>query len=70
MIEIVSIKNAAAAKGKHILVHNHQSIDSMIAIIAYLCTQNDQDTEIVTNKPHLKKGIEDLLECKTKQEKK
>lgn len=42
----------------------------MIAIIAYLCTQNDQEIELVTNKPQLKKGIEDLLECKIKEEKK
>ena len=45
------------AKGRHIFVELNQSIDSLIAIIAYVCTQRDQNVEIITNKPYLKNGI-------------
>lgn len=45
------------AKCRHILVELNQSIDSLVAIIAYICTQRDQNVEILTNKPYLKKGI-------------
>lgn len=30
------------AKGKHLLVGVHESIDLMIGIIAYICSQRDQ----------------------------
>jgi hypothetical protein len=67
-VEVLSIKNAAMARGKHILVQNHLSTDCLIAIISYVCTQRDQNVEIISKRLALKTGIEELLWCKTKKE--
>lgn len=67
-MEVISVKNAGMARGRHILVQNHLSTDCLVAILSYVCTQRDQNVEIVTNRPALKTGIEDLLWCHIKEE--
>lgn len=37
-------------KGKHLLVSVHESIDMMIAIISYICTQRGQNVEVESKK--------------------
>ena len=42
MIEVVCEKNIAMAKGKYMLVKTHESIDIMISIMTYICSQREQ----------------------------
>jgi hypothetical protein len=67
-VEVMSVKNAGMARGRHILVKSHLSTDCLVAILSYACTQRDQNVEILTNRPALKSGIEELLWCNTKEE--
>lgn len=56
-VEVVSVRNVGMARGRHILVENHHSTEYLTAILAYVCTQRDQNVEIVTKRPTLKAGI-------------
>lgn len=68
-MEVVSIQNEHMAKGKHILVNVCQSIDLMLAIISYACSQRDQEIEIISKKEALKLGIRELLDLKAPMKK-
>lgn len=61
-MEIVSLSNQHMIKGRHLLVHSHESIDLMIAIIAYICSQRGQNLDICSKKEGLKAGLSQIME--------
>lgn len=52
-------------KGKHILTPSHETVEMMIAIIAYVCSQRDQEVILKTKRMTFLKALDQLIEMKT-----
>jgi hypothetical protein len=66
VVEVLSVSNPHMIKGRHILVALHHSIDLLIAILAYVCSQRDQVVEVETNKGTLRNGLKQLIDLRPK----
>jgi hypothetical protein len=51
-------------KGRHLFVPSHETVELMIAIIAYVCSQRDQSVNVVSKRPGLKNALDQLIEMK------
>lgn len=63
-VEILSPSNPHMIKGAHLLVPSHETVELMIAIIAYVCSQRDQEIVVLTKRLTFKKALDQLIDLK------